>query len=92
MKTEKEKRVLVSDETTVEETSANANAKKIDADKLWHFAKGHKDSLIRYGGLILVLPTLLGSGALWLAMPITEAVTFCAALVLMGGAKTLTKS
>ena len=55
MKTEKEKRVLVSDETTVEETSANANAKKIDADKLWHFAKGHKDSLIRYGGLILVL-------------------------------------
>ena len=44
------------------------------------------------GGLILTLPTVLGADALWLAMPITEAVTFCAALVLMGRAKTLTKS
>ena len=39
------------------------------------------------GGLILILPSLLGEDALWLAMPITEAVTICAALVLMKAAR-----
>lgn len=48
---------------------------------------GYSVGLALSGGLILILPSLLGADALWLAMPITEAVTICAALVLMKAAR-----
>ena len=56
MKTDKEKKVLVPAEATVEETSAECVEKrKFTGADVWQFAKSQKNSLIRYGAFVLVL-------------------------------------